>query len=225
MRCLVGFVFVLALGVMPLVGCREVPPECRVAGDCDDQNACTDDKCNARSCDYIPNDALCDFDGLDDFYGGLDGICISGVCEENPCDDGNECTYDLSPASDGSCFGAPGCTGCQPCERNGEPGICDGDVCAEYPCNDGVLCTDGDPCTRDWCNTDTGACYSFPRCEDHDVCTDAACDPETGECDYIPAVGRSCCLEYSGCGGICISPPCDCRCVLHGRCDENGECV
>ena len=48
MRCLFGFIFVLALGV---VGCSEAgpPPECEMDQDCDDQNECTEDTCEGAS--------------------------------------------------------------------------------------------------------------------------------------------------------------------------------
>lgn len=111
-----------------------------VAGDCDDQNACTDDKCNAHSCDYIPNDALCDFDGLDDFYGGLDGICISGVCEENPCDDGDTCTNDWCHPTEGECRTPP------------------------------VDCSDRNTCTDDTCDAETGECIHTPVPDGQSCC-------------------------------------------------------
>ena len=223
MRYLLGFLCVCALGAMPLVGCSEVPPECRVAGDCDDQNACTDDKCNAHSCDYIPNDALCDFDGLDDFYGGLDGICISGVCEENPCNDGNVCTDDPPPAPDGSCVDGPPCSGCRPCDWNGESGVCIDGVCEEDPCK-GVVCDDGDTCTNDWCHPTEGECRTPPvDCSDRNTCTDDTCDAETGECIHTPVPdGQSCCLEWDSNCGFCI-PACPC-CVNVGTCQDGG-CV
>ena len=215
MRYLFGFICVCALGVVPLVGCSDAT-KCTNAGDCDDQNVCTDDRCNAHSCDYIPNDALCDFDGLDDFFGGLDGICISGVCEENPCDDGNECTDDPPPADDGSCIAGPVCHGCNPCDWNGEPGFCIDGVCKEDPCKS-VVCDDGDLCTDDSCWL--GECRFYKRCVDRNVCTDDTCDPETGECSYIPADGTRCCLKWGTCG---VFPERCCK--VYGRC-EAGDCV
>jgi hypothetical protein len=47
MRCLFGFICVLALGLM---GCGDEGPECRIDADCDDQNACTDDFCHVGGC-------------------------------------------------------------------------------------------------------------------------------------------------------------------------------
>ena len=242
MRYFVGFgALLVALGVFRLVGCSEeapLPLECVEDADCDDANECTDDSCvekrrwfEGKYYGRCENSAVeyreCDFDGLDDILGGLDGVCVAGVCEKNPCDDGNECTLDFSFV-DGSCD-HDGCYGCQPCDRNGEPGVCDGEVCAEYPCNDGALCDDGDLCTRGWCeafplDANYGMCTFFPRCVDSNVCTDDTCNPETGECSYPPADGKSCCVRWVGCGGICIPGPCDWCCERWGHCDQTGEC-
>jgi hypothetical protein len=217
MRYVVGFVLLLlALGAMPLVGCSE-SAQCRDDKDCDDQNACTDDRCYSVPvrCDHMPVQdwTHCDFDGLD-------GICISGVCGENPCDDGNECTDDL-PGDE--CIYMP-FTG-RSCDWNGESGVCIDGVCEEDPCK-GVVCDDGDLCTNDWCWL--GECRTPPvNCSDRNTCTDDTCDPDTGECDYTPVPdGTGCCLEWGPCSGICfcIPGPCPPECVDGGQC-QNGECV
>jgi len=60
MRYLVGFVFVLALGVMPVVGCGEETAEpCVEHEECDDGNPCTNDYCfgavvSMRYCKNLP---------------------------------------------------------------------------------------------------------------------------------------------------------------------------
>jgi len=226
MRWLVGLGLILiALGVVRLVGCgEETPLQCVEDEDCDDQNDCTDDSCVERwSCclegkyyGRCENRAVeygrCDFDGLDDVRGGLDGICVAGLCEKNPCDDGNECTVDYSV--DGSCE-HHGCSGCQPCDRNGEPGVCDGDVCAEYPCNDGVLCDDGDICTVDSCNphpwnANYGMCEFSPRCRSN-PCRVASCDPADGSCHYSPVNDGGSCSAYCLLGRpVCSGGECIC---------------
>ena len=205
MRYLFGFLCVCALGVMPLVGCSEAA-QCQSDKDCDDENACTDDGCNAGSCDYIPNDARCDFDDLEDFYDGLDGICISGVCEENPCDDGNECTYDSPPADDGSCLAGPPCSGCRPCDWNGVPGVCIDGVCEEDPCLD-VVCDDGDLCTVDVCSYLDGKCSFSPRCHDQQ-CQYGWCDPADGSCTYTPKPNGTPCIVAGSFAGTCESGAC-----------------
>jgi hypothetical protein len=80
MRYLFGFMCVLALGVMPLVGCSDTGgdggtggmPECESARDCDDDNECTEDVCNPSS----------------------------GLCENTPVRDGSSCAEGR-----GGCFG------------------------------------------------------------------------------------------------------------------------
>ena len=217
MRWLVGVVlFLLALGTLRMVGCGDEGPECRTDEDCDDQNACTDDRCYS-GCNHMPVQdwTPCDFDGLD-------GICISGVCAENPCDDGNECTDDL-PGDE--CIYIPHHGGS--CDWNGESGVCIDGVCEEDPCK-GVVCDDGDLCTNDRCVRTTGECAFGPvGCSDRNTCTDDTCDPDSGGCDYTPVPdGTGCCLEW-GCDRVicfCIPGPCPPECVDGGQC-QNGECV
>ena len=198
MRYLFGFLCVCALGVVPLVGCSEAA-KCTNAEDCDDQNECTDDACKGGFCDYVPNDARCDFDGLDDFFNGLDGVCVNGACEANPCDDDNECTHDF-PFED-ACEHI-GCTGCQPCDWNGSPGVCVDGVCEAYPCNDGDLCDDGDLCTYNFCDYKDEMCHFNPRCRSGQ-CTIASCDPADGSCSYTNRPDGTAC---SCTGVICICP-------------------
>ncbi len=220
MRYLVGFgALLVALGVFRLVGCSEetpLPLECVQDEDCDDANECTDDscvekqrwfegkyygRCENRAVEY----GRCDFDGLDDILGGLDGVCVAGVCEKNPCDDGNECTLDEPSPVDDSCDHGR-CSGCQPCDRNGEPGVCIGGVCEEYPCNDGVICEDGDLCTYDFCDYTDGMCDFNPVCLSGQ-CRVASCDPTDGSCTFTPVPdGTPCsgCGERACHGGVCV---------------------
>jgi hypothetical protein len=105
------------------------------------------------------------------------------VCEKNPCDDGNECTFDIS---DDGCQ-HDGCTGCQPCDWNGVPGVCINGVCEEDICLN-VVCDDGDACTVDLCDFVDG-CYFRTA-------------PEGTSCDWngVPGV----CIN-----GVCGQDPCD----------------
>jgi hypothetical protein len=215
MRYLVGFgTLLVALGVFRLVGCSEetpLPLECVQDGDCDDANECTDDSCVEKQrwfegelygrCDISPvmDGTDCDLDGIPDITGIEDGRCVSGICEDNPCDDSNPCTSDLS-SLDGSCDHIP-CDGCRPCDRNGVPGVCIDGVCAEDPCLD-VVCDDGDLCTDDWCDYRDATCRFFPRCT-YRQCMAVWCDPADGSCVYTPLPDGTRC----SCGGvICICP-------------------
>jgi hypothetical protein len=71
----------------------------------------------------------------------------------------------------------------------------DGDPCTDDFCdpetgqcfNVPIDCDDGNPCTLDFCDAETGQCINVPvDCDDSDPCTIDSCDPDTGECIHIP---------------------------------------
>jgi len=128
MRYLFGFICVLVLGAVPLVGCSDAQSECETGADCNDDNECTNDVCESASktCanTSVEDDTACDFDGFP-------GLCKAGVCEDAmvcegvECeDDGNECTEDVCDPEDGTC-GVP---------------VQDGTPCSSGACLDGA-CT------------------------------------------------------------------------------------
>jgi len=203
MRYLVGFTLVLALGVMPLVGCSEAP-ECQSDKDCDDQNECTEDMFDSvrGSCVYTPYDDIpCD---------NLTGVCIDGICQGNPCDDGNECTDGQYNYGDGSCSYIP-LTG-RPCDWNAVAGVCIDGMCGEDPCEE-LVCDDDDPCTDDRCgyDVDGARCLFTPRCRDQ-TCLVGWCDPADGSCVYTTAPDGATC-------GDCNQRVCrDGVCVCEGFC-------
>src|SRR5262245_53868501 len=46
-----------------------------------------------------------------------------------------------------------------------------------------AACDDGNPCTTDTCDTESGTCvYTAVVCNDHDGCTTDVCDPAAGGC-------------------------------------------
>ena len=236
MRFFVGFVFfLLVLGTLRVVGCGDEGPECLGDEECDDQNECTTNYCFEESCHSEPVGASghpqrCDFDGV---FGiaGEDGICSEeGICVPSPCDDSNECTDDDGPhVDDGACFHYP-CTGCGPCDLNGEPGVCIEGICAEDVCLS-LVCDDGDPCTVDFCRSFPSAgsvvrCNTSPKnCGDGNERTSNACEPTTGECIHEPVPdGQECCLRAEWECGFCIPSCCEWVCVASGECD-NGACL
>ena len=133
MRYLVGFMCVLALGVVPLVGCMDIP----IFGEpCDgvhcpaDNNECTIEYCSGGSCRSRPI-----ADGTRCTYDGLFGVCVGGVCGGNfcegvVCDDGDLCTYDWCDYAVGTCYFPP------------------------------VVCDDDNPCTKDACNPAAGCTFT-----------------------------------------------------------------
>ena len=224
MRYFVGFLlFLLGVGVVRLVGCGEAA-ECQTAADCDDQSVCTDDSCRQGSCAYIPvTEPLtlqCDRDGSS-------GFCVDGVCEENPCDDGSNCTDEAPRISDGACLNTGVYSDGTPCDSAGVPGVCIAAICRRNnPC-EGVVCDDKDLCTDDSCDyVNVGVCRFVPRrCPDGNECTNDACDPETGECIHEPVPdGEGCCVRGGTCPGICIPGGCGWCCFERGEC-RDGECV
>ena len=72
---------------------------------CNDQNRCTSDRCEPAdgSCTHQPvfDGAYCDFDGLPGRCAG--GVCERDFCAFDPCNDQNECTFDMCSPEDGSC--------------------------------------------------------------------------------------------------------------------------
>ncbi len=238
MRYLVDFGTVLvALGVMPLVGCseeepEEAQPECLTGADCDDQNECTRDECRSEGsstikyCQHVVGNVVnCDFNGIDELI--EDGLCVDerdpsshgGVCVKNPCDDDNECTDDLP--FDDRCEHI-GCTGCHPCDwEGGGDGVCIDGVCEEDPCTS-TVCDDSNLCTDDLCWL--GECRFEERCHDGNGCTYDICEPETGECNNPPVDGESCCLRTEIIPGFCVPGPCGYRCAEYGLC-QDGQCT
>ena len=170
---------------------REKPlvkvPGCETSEDCDDENACTTQWCDAASrCGYSPvpcNDGnFCTHDSCDPATGcvfepvvcedGDDNLCTQGVCIPTEgcvfadvvtptCDDGNALTADSCDPTTGLCL----------------------NLDSVVTCNDDNLCTadSGDPATGRCINVDVVT----ETCDDGDPCTVDRCDPKTGECAYI----------------------------------------
>lgn len=149
-------------------------PECKVPGDCDDANDCTDDSCEGGICIHAP---------VPDMTGCNDGdactyndYCDYGVCYGYPqwCTDNDDCTIDYCDPAAG-CVNEPiDCEDGNPCTDD----YCDSDSgqCVNEPNNN--ACDDGDPCTEnDQCGED-GCVHGTPvQCPKGQVC-----DPAIGEC-------------------------------------------
>jgi hypothetical protein len=160
-------------------------PFCDVKDVCSDGNDCTQDNCDSMlgTCSN-PNEP----DNTTCMAGTVTGLCVSGVCvglcDPNPCDDGEECTFDDCNPADGACSYPPG-TG-QTCDLN-ETG-------------DGI-CTDQGVCG------DPGLCVPFGKCNDPNECTIDICDTTTGLCTYDPVRknGEACGGDAGTCqAGACV---------------------
>jgi hypothetical protein len=82
---------------------------------------------------------------------------------------------------------------------------------------DGVDCSDGDACTADTCDPETGLCAHEPDttspacqpdlcngvdCNDGDACTADACNPETGLCAHVPDAADPACQNEEPPGDV-----------------------
>ena len=143
---------------------------------CDDDNECTDDSCD-------PADGMCLFedvvDGTSCDFGGLPGVCMSGVCEDAmlcdsvDCSDGNECTDDVCDPQDGSCDN-PAVPDGTVCDATGLPGECTAGIC-EALCNPAaglsvMLPTSGAPTPTysslaDGFTISAAGCEALPKCD------------------------------------------------------------
>ncbi len=199
-----------------------VVPPCQNALDCDDQDSCTLDECQAdgacsntmtpkpdmegpaghANCANLEDD---DCDGLVD---EADPDCVECDGPED-CDDHNPCTADE-------------CTN----------RACSNPALSEGSCDDGDLCTTTDRCLQGVCvGTAPVQCTAQDDC--HEV---GSCDPKTGLCSNPPKNTGSCndadaCTRLDTClQGICVgSDPVQCQaqdeCHLAGVCNQaTGQC-
>ncbi|MEK7644078.1 MAG: hypothetical protein AAB390_02125 [Patescibacteria group bacterium] len=151
---------------------------CKSAADCNDDNSCTTDSCNAATgeCAHANNTLACN-DGNACTNGDtcIGGVCVSGISPD--CSDANACTID-------TCVPATGCAHAA--------------VANITDCNDGNACTLGDKCTAGVCG---GTAKS---CNDSNPCTADTCVPATGLCDNQAASNGTSC----GAGMMCVSGGC-----------------
>jgi hypothetical protein len=148
-----------AAGKRPMLHLELVPiGRCATDDYCDDEVACTEDRCERGMCRNLPRDERCD-----------DGVaCTRDVCDQTA--GGCVPVPDDAACGDGSaCNGAERCdaeAGCLP----GEPPACD----------------DGIACTLDSCDDAAGGCVHAPAdapCDDGDRCTRDVCTPGVG-CEH-----------------------------------------
>lgn len=186
---------------------------------CDDANSCTQDSCQGtQGCLHSP---LSGPDCDDENACTLTDRCNEGVCvgELDSCDDQNPCTRDECDEGSGcSHFLEPyGCDDNNLCTR--------GDRCEQGACLSGepVNCDDGQPCTTDICDPETGCQYSL-ACDQGMVCDGqgACCQPRftCGELAHECGLVEDGCGNSIDCGG-CDSPEAECQdgvCVSHGAC-------
>ena len=190
---------------------------------CNDDNACTKDACDAvNGCTHEDLTGTCS-DGDACTVGD---VCAAGECvpgDVASCDDGNSCTADACDTVQGCTHalvddpccqgGANVCDDSDPCTLD----LCDPltSACSHEPltgaCNDGDPCTSGDTCQG-------GACVGTPKvCDDGNPCTSDACEG-FGKCVSTPLSGTPCddgkaCSTGDACdAGVCVADTSACVC-------------
>lgn len=191
--------------------------------ECSDSNPCTDDVCDpAFGCAHIYNSNECD-DGNACTIGDQ---CVKGECKAGPiyldCFAGNPCAT-------GYCDPAVGCVMIPlDGEQCDDGNICTGnDFCKGGECQPGeeeVLdCSDGNPCTADWCDPKLGClhknsealCDDLNLCTDNDSCVDGVCVGIPVSCDDGNQCSVDWCDELEGClHSVIVSPYCQPQIVI-----------
>ncbi len=183
--------------------------------ECDDENPCTTDSCNADTgaCIYTDNAQPCDDgDPCTDGDQCANSICVAGELKE--CDDDNGCTEDLCNQL-GQCKNTPINV---PCEDGNACTV--NDQCVVGACQPGqpLKCNDQNSCTDDSCDPVVGCVYAANEatCSDNDACTlgDGCVDGEcvggdTLECDDSNGCTKDSCDPGGGCVNLPTSDPCD----------------
>ena len=171
---------------------------------CNDNNPCTDDSCDAiQGCVHTNNTAACS-DGnactVGDTCGG--GTCNSGAAAI--CNDNNVCTTD-------SCAPATGCVFTNNTIACDDNSACTaGDTCGGGSCQGtAIVCSDGNACNGvETCNPATGCVAGTPLvCNDNNVCTTDSCIPASG-CAFTNNTnvcddGEDCTVNDVCSGGVC----------------------
>ncbi|HIN85127.1 MAG TPA: hypothetical protein EYN06_01510 [Myxococcales bacterium] len=212
-------------------GC-ETTNECVSTGDCQDDNPCTNNWCDAGVCQEELVEDCCVTDG----DCATDGFCVTAQCQNNQCvfevkdcDDGNPCTDDAC-TEEGQCVHSqiPGCgENCESVSDCNDGNDCTADFCEEgscvfieipgcgKTCETSADCDDKNGCTADFC--ENGECLNaeIPGCAGD--CNDASDCNDKNECtaDF--------CLEGK-CQNVAV-PGCGTECSSSGECDDDNPCT
>lgn len=183
-----------------------------------------------------------------------DWFAAEDPCDDVNCSDGNPCTVDICThdCSTATCVHDPVDNG-TPCTLRGASGICSGgvcDLCAAIVCED-----DGNECTSDTCDPNTGRC-GVPAadgtvceykglfagfcasgfcaksvcddgvCDDSNECTSDECDPIARRCSYSPVEDGTVC-DLDDASGVCLSGVCQPEpdCEFDEDCDDQNDCT
>jgi hypothetical protein len=218
---------------------------CTGDSQCDDGLPCTVDTCNASGqCDHAPA-----ADGLLPADQQTPGDCQAASCSAGVAQyqaDNDDDPDDGDPCTDDSCvdgqphFDTQAANG-GPCDLDGGQGMCVDGSCVPAICtlqNEATLCVDDNPCTDNYCNTDTGQCETTPSPDgpapEQDagdcylvMCASGALQPVIDNGD-VPIDGNQCTDDVCAAGVpsnplVTTGAPCD---QAGGRvCNPAGVCV
>jgi hypothetical protein len=213
-------------------GSGAITPKTNAAVLCTDNNACTNDFCDATkagaaACSHT--DVVCE-----DNNACTTNVCdpTTGICSFPPtgidCNDNNACTVDSCNTTTGTCDHVDNVT--STCD--------DGNACTVDSCNtttglcqhiDNVTstCNDGNACTVDSCNTTTGLCQHVdnvtPTCDDGNACTADSCNTTTGLCQHGAPPS---CDDNNACTEDSCDPATgNCQHTNPPSCDDNNACT
>src|SRR5213078_2473876 len=199
--------------------CVGIRPICATSADCNDQNPCTSDSCQAGVCQYtlIAGCRLCSTAAdCDDQNACTTDSCNGGVCHNTRiagctpcstaanCNDGNACTVDTCDA--GVCHNtAVTCTS-DTCNTR----TCNGTASCTVTPNTGAACDDGNACSfNDTCNSG-GQCVGTAITCTSDQCNTRTCNG-TASCTVTPLTAAACDDGNA--------------CSFNDTCTSGGQCV
>lgn len=201
-----------ACHLAPLGQCTDgaCVPQNVVSNDCDDQNPCTQDRCDLPGgCTHTPVTGVACV---------LADPCKLGACNQGKCivpagatcDDGNDCTLDECKPEEGGCLH----TVLSDIACNDDDACTVEDTCFEGACRGLVLnCDDGNICTQDGCDGITG-CW-------HDITDNACCVGGVSKCDDAnPCTNDECTADGLG----CLNTPNTAACNDKDPCTVNDSC-
>ncbi len=194
--------------------------------DCNDNNRCTQDICQAGACFYdSQHNSTCD----DGNPCTTPDTCFINQCTGTPkvCDDQNANTADSCNATTGECIFTPivcqeggPCDDSNPCSIND---LCSNSLCA----GTAKVCDDENLNTKDECNISTGECSNTPistagNTNNNPDCPNN-CSKPNGRCNKRT---NTCVCEKKFTGDDCSKKQCPKDCLKNGSCDtKTGKCI
>ncbi|HET9955679.1 MAG TPA: hypothetical protein VFQ61_14290, partial [Polyangiaceae bacterium] len=181
---------------------------------CDDNNPCTDDKCDpAAGCQKSPIEGSCN----DGDPCTISDTCVEGSCKGGAtatCNDNEVCTQDLCDSTGSGCKNVPIDQGkdCDDGNSCSTASICDNGKCVTTA---GTACDDNNPCTRNRCTGGAGCYYTDLEP------VNTPCIPANNKC-----VLNATCNETGACTGGEEKSCDDNNPCTEEHCDpQSGECV